>query len=79
MRRKVDIPLKDPVISDPQILGGMPVIKGSRIPASLVFELLRRGYSLKLIQTEYPSLSVSKLKDFLVLMSDSFDAPIQTV
>ena len=73
MKATVDIPIKYPVIRDPHILDGTPVIKGSRIPASLVFELLQRGYSLELLKTEYPSLSMRKLNAFLLLMSQSFN------
>jgi uncharacterized protein (DUF433 family) len=73
MKKRFKIPLKYPVVSDPDILGGTPVIKGSRIPASLVLELRRRGYHLKLIQTEYPSLSYRKLSDFFAMISSSMD------
>lgn len=74
---KVTIPLKYSVISDPHILSGSPVIQGTRVPASLVFDLLQRGYTLDIIQKEYPSLSRRKLSAFLALMSTSFDDPSQ--
>lgn len=70
---KVTIPLKYPVVSDPSILAGTPVIEGTRIPASLVFELLKLGYSFELIKKEYPSLSQRKLSAFFALMANSFD------
>lgn len=70
---QVRIPLKYPVVSDPDILGGTPVIKGTRIPASLIFELLRRGWHVQTIRSEYPSVSNQKLNAFLRLMSTSFD------
>ncbi len=70
---KINVPLKYPVASDPKILGGVPIIKGTRIPASLVFDLLKRGYSIQLVKKEYPSLSTSKLNAFLKLMTSSFD------
>jgi uncharacterized protein (DUF433 family) len=73
MRKAVDIPIKYPVVQDPKILGGVPIIKGTRIPASLVFDLLKRGYTIQLIQNEYPSLSRRKLNAFFALMSGSFD------
>jgi len=43
--------------SNPEILGGKPVIKGTRIPVSLIFELISLNYSLDQIIEEYPSLS----------------------
>ncbi|MBI4035234.1 MAG: DUF433 domain-containing protein [Candidatus Chisholmbacteria bacterium] len=71
----IQIPIKDPVTINPNILGGTPVIKGTRIPAALVFELLKTGYSLEIIAKEYPSLSRQKLAAFMRLISTSFDVP----
>ena len=51
------------------------MIKGTRIPASLVFDLLQRGYTFELITKEYPSLTKRKLSAFFKLVSKSFDAP----
>ena len=42
---------------DPEILGGKPVIKGTRIPVELVLELAELGYSVDQIVEEYPHLS----------------------
>ena len=70
---QVLIPIKYPVMSNPKILSGTPVIKGTRVPASLVLDLLKRGYTIELINKEYPSLSRRKLDAFLTLMADSFD------
>ena len=70
---QVTIPIKYPVMSNPMILGGIPVIKGTRVPVSLVLDLLKRGYTVGLINEEYPSLSRRKLSAFLDLMADSFD------
>ncbi len=72
-KKSVKIPLKYPVISDQKILGGIPIIEGTRIPASLVFDLLKRGYSIQILKEEYPSLTQKKLTAFLALMSNSFN------
>jgi len=42
--------------SDPEILGGKPVVKGTRIPVDLVLELVEAGYSPEEIAEEYPEL-----------------------
>lgn len=72
-KSSVSIPIKYPVVIDKKILGGTPVIKGTRIPASLVFELIKRGYSTEILKSEYPSLTEKKLSAFMALMSDSFN------
>ena len=41
---------------DPKILGGKPVVKGTRIPVYLVVELLASGMTEAEILKEYPGL-----------------------
>jgi uncharacterized protein (DUF433 family) len=50
-----------PIESDPEILGGKPVIKGTRIPVELVLEFLQAGYSVGDILREYPHLERKQL------------------
>ncbi len=45
------------VESNPNILGGKPIIKGTRIPIKFVFDLLGQGYKIDEILEEYPTLS----------------------
>lgn len=71
----IQIPIKDPVSVNHKILGGTPVIKGTRVPASLVLELLKDGYTIDIIKKEYPSLSRQNLATFIKLISTSFDVP----
>ncbi len=69
MKTQSDFPLKDPIISNPDILGGEPVIIGTRIPASLLFELtFRRRYPRRIILMEYPTLTNDKVDKFISLM-----------
>lgn len=51
--------------SDPEILGGKPVIKGTRIPVELVLELVQAGYSVREILKEYPHLKRETLVEVL--------------
>jgi uncharacterized protein (DUF433 family) len=41
------------VVSDPQILSGKPVIKGTRVPVSLVLGKLAGGMSVEEVMDEY--------------------------
>jgi uncharacterized protein (DUF433 family) len=47
---------------NPKILGGKPVIKGTRIPVYLILELLSAGYDFKRIIKAYPSLTQADIK-----------------
>jgi uncharacterized protein (DUF433 family) len=51
---KVD--MKQYIISDPSILGGKPVIAGTRIPVEQILHLLKEGFTVEAIQEEYPQL-----------------------
>lgn len=51
--------------SNPEILGGKPVIKGTRIPVELVLEFVQAGMSVDEILAEYPHLRRDSLLDVL--------------
>lgn len=49
------------VVSDPQIMGGTPVFKGTRIPVDLVADMLSQGASVEEILEGYPALNKEKI------------------
>jgi uncharacterized protein (DUF433 family) len=51
--------MSDIIESNPEILGGKPIIKGTRIPVALVYELIGLNYSIDQIIEEYPHLKRS--------------------
>lgn len=60
LRRAADV-----VVSDPEIRGTEPVIKGTRIPVYLVADLIDQGADLREILEDYPSLSAWKIRSAL--------------
>ena len=56
---------------NPEILGGKPIIKGTRIPVSLIFELISLNYSIDEIILEYPHLSRDIILGVLELGKDA--------
>lgn len=66
-RRKVEGQLKqlaqieEMVVSDPEIMRGTPVFKGTRIPVDLVADMLAQGATVKEILEGYPTLSTEKI------------------
>jgi uncharacterized protein (DUF433 family) len=47
----------DLITIDPDILGGTPVFKGTRVPVRTLFEYLENDYSLEEFLECFPSLS----------------------
>ena len=50
------------IVSNPNILGGAPVIKGTRIPIERILFLLKDGYNLEAIHLEYPQIDIKILE-----------------
>ncbi len=48
---------KDRIVVNPKVMGGKPIIKGTRIPVYFILELLSNGWSIDDILREYPHLS----------------------
>ena len=57
--------MKKNIISDPNIMGGSPVIAGTRIPISVIIYRLKDGYSIKQIHDMYPWVPLEKLEAVL--------------
>lgn len=62
--------LMDLIEQNPVILGGKPIIKGTRIPVDLVYELVALNYNIEEIVEEYPSLSRETILKLLELGRD---------
>ena len=45
------------ISSDPNILGGKPVIKGTRIPVDQILFLLKDGFTIQAIHELYPHVN----------------------
>lgn len=49
--------MKKYIISDPDILGGKPVIIGTRIPVARIIHLLKEGFTIDNIAEQYPHMN----------------------
>lgn len=63
--------MSDLIESNPEILGGKPIIKGTRIPVALIYELVGLNYSIDQIQEEYPHLDRNVLIKIIELGNDA--------
>ena len=51
------------IIEDPDILGGVPVFKGTRVPASTVVASKRAGFEMDQLRAAYPFLTPTLVED----------------
>jgi uncharacterized protein (DUF433 family) len=49
-------------ISDPEIMGGTPVYRGTRVPVDMVAAMLAQGASTQEILEDYPSLKQEQVE-----------------
>jgi uncharacterized protein (DUF433 family) len=52
--------MPDIIETNPKILGGLPVIKGTRIPVARVVALYIQGYKIEDFKNDYPYLHLTK-------------------
>lgn len=55
--------MPDIIETNPKILGGQPVIRGTRVPIARVLALIGMNYSLKDLKEEIPHLDKLNKKD----------------
>jgi len=63
--------MSDIIESNPEILGGKPIIKGTRIPVALIYELIGLDYSISEILKEYPHLNRDVIVTILNIGKDA--------
>jgi uncharacterized protein (DUF433 family) len=61
----------DRITSNPNILGGKPIIRGTRISVEFVLELLASGMSEEEILSDYPHLTQEDIRACLQFAADS--------
>ena len=69
------------IILDPDVMGGRPCIRGSRVTVGTIIGLLASGYSYQEILTMYPYLVEEDIKEALAYSawrSEELDAPLET-
>ena len=57
---------------NPEICGGKPVIKGTRIPVKIILELLANGWTIEDIKEEY-DLTAEQIKDAIRFASQMLE------
>jgi uncharacterized protein (DUF433 family) len=57
--------------SDPKVLSGKPVVKGSRLSVDFLLELLAGGWSEEQLLDNYPTLSQESLRAVFAFAAES--------
>jgi uncharacterized protein (DUF433 family) len=53
---------QDRIVSDPKMLGGKPIIKGTRIAVEFVVDLFAKGWTIEQILSEYDHLKLEDIR-----------------
>ena len=67
------------VVTDDQILGGEPIIDGTRTPVRAIVELWRQGIAPETIPAHLPHLTLAQVFDALSFYSDHQEAANQYI
>ena len=70
-----DQPISTYITADPGILGGKPVIAGTRISVQLVLEKLRDGWTIDDLLDDYPKLTREQIEAALRYAAEVLGAP----
>jgi uncharacterized protein (DUF433 family) len=67
--------------SDPEILGGKPAIKGTRLAVEFILDLLANGWTEEQVLESYPALTPESLRAIFAFaaeaLHDGFVYPIE--
>ena len=53
------------ITRDPDILGGIPVFEGTRVPVKNLFDCLERGYDVREFLEDFPAVSEAQVSQLL--------------
>ena len=63
---------REHIVMDPAILGGKPVLKGTRLSVEFVLELLAAGLQGNSLLENYPNLSEERIRAVLAYAAETF-------
>lgn len=63
---------RDYVVSDPAILAGKPIVKGTRLSVGFVLDLLAAGWAPQALRENYPNLTEERVRAVLAYAAETF-------
>jgi len=67
-------PTSAQIVNDPDILGGKPVIAGTRISVQLILEKMRDGWTINDLLDDYPYLTREQIVAALAYAAEAMGA-----
>ena len=64
------------IVSNPEIMMGKPVIKGTRITVEVILEKLSQGETIEQLIESYPGLTNDKVKQALAFAAEVLKADV---
>jgi uncharacterized protein (DUF433 family) len=61
--------MQSPVVVDPEIMSGVPVFRGTRVPVRILFDHLETGETVEEFLEGFPSVTREQVIAFLELVS----------
>ena len=63
---------RDHIVCDPHVLGGKPVLKGTRLAVEFVLDLLAAGWDRAAMRENYPNLTEERVRAVLAYAAETF-------
>lgn len=70
---KDEAQIRSRITNNPDILRGKPIIRGTRVPAALIADLVRNGMSPAQVVEDYPELSVEDVEAAVAFVASQQD------
>lgn len=67
------------IVRDPDILGGEPIVRGTRVPVRAIVETWRMGVGAEEIQAHFPHLTQAQVFEALAYFSDIQDEILEHI
>jgi uncharacterized protein (DUF433 family) len=61
--------MKSPISIDPEVMSGVPVFRGTRVPVRILFDHLEAGETVDDFLEGFPTVSRAQVMEFLELVS----------
>lgn len=63
------------ILKDPEILGGMPVFAGTRVPVKNLFDTVIGGGSIQEFLEDFPTVSFEQVRAVLIEAEQAIENP----